>query len=124
METGKRGCIVSDSVRADLPSPQRKSLRMPSEAAPKALRGDEFKGVIGRCIETALAKAQIEKKTAAWEMGYGGNQASLSNWIAGNETPQFAKLWRLGDVFRKELVMALAAEAGVGVVLYMERKVG
>ncbi len=55
-------------------------------------------------------------------MGYGDNQASLSNWIAGNETPQFAKLWLLGDEFRKELVMSLAAEAGVGVVLYMERK--
>ena len=75
----------------------------------------DFKAVIGRAIETALIAAGIEKKAAAYLMGYGDNHASLSNWISGKETPQFARLWQLGDRFRQELVVALAAECSVGV---------
>lgn len=104
----------------------RKALRMRGEADPKPLRTDEFKAVIGRAIETALANAQIEKKAAAYAMGYGDNQASLSNWIRGAETPQFAKLWELGERFQQELVIALASACSVGVevrtVVTLERR--
>lgn len=117
---------MAASVALTLPSPQRKSLRMRGEADPKPLRTDDFTAVIGRAIEIALANAGIEKKAAARTMGYGDNQASLANWISGKETPQFARLWRLGDRFRQELVIALAAECSVGVeirtVVTLERK--
>jgi hypothetical protein len=99
---------------------------MRTEPDPKPLRTDVFKRVIGRAIETALLSAGIEKKAAARSMGYGDNQASLSNWIRGEETPQFAKLWELGDRFRQELVIALAAECELGVkvrtVVELERR--
>lgn len=104
----------------------RKPLRMQGEAHPKPLRSSDFKRLIGRAIETALRASDIEKKTAAREMGYGDNQASLSNWIRGEETPQFAKLWELGDRFRQELVIALAEECQMGVkvrtVVELERR--
>ncbi len=119
---GRRGVVMNSSLRANLPSPQRKSLRMPGETNqrrgetnPKPLRTDDFRRLIGSAIETALRNSAIEKKTAAFDMGYGENQASLSNWIRGEETPQFAKLWVLGDRFRQELVLALAASCSVGV---------
>jgi hypothetical protein len=89
---------------------------------------DEFKRVIGRAIETALSGASLTKQDASHAMGYGTNQAPISNWIAGKETPQFAKLWLLGDRFRQELVIALAAECAVGVevrtVVTLTRKAG
>lgn len=113
-----------------LPSPSlnapRKPLRMRGESVPKPLRNAEFKRLIGRAIETALTASGIEKKVAAHQMGYGDNQASLSNWIRGEETPQFAKLWELGDRFRQELVIALASECAIGVevrtVVTLERR--
>jgi hypothetical protein len=99
---------------------------MRGETHPKPLRTDEFKRVIGRAIEVALTNAGIEKKAAAYLMGYGDNQASLSNWIRGEETPQFAKLWELGARFRQELVIALAAqcdmETEIETVITMKRK--
>ena len=109
-----------------LPTPQRKSLRMRGETDPKPLRMADFRAVIGRAIETALLNAGLEKKSAARTMGYGDNQASLANWISGKETPQFAKLWELGERFQQELVIALAAECAVGVeirtVVTLERR--
>lgn len=102
----------------------RKPLRMRGESLsargethPKPLRTDEFKRLIGRAIESALRNADIQKKAAAETMGYGENMASLSNWISGNETPQFAKLWELGPRFQQQLVIALAREIGMGVTV-------
>jgi hypothetical protein len=120
------GSGMATTVAKALPAAHHKPLRMSGEPDPKALRNADFRRVIGRAIETALAASGMEKKAAARDMGYGDNQASLSNWISGNETPQFAKLWTLGPRFRQELVIALAAECEVGVtvrtVIDLERR--
>lgn len=110
--------MSTHSLRADLPSPQRKSLRMEANVDPKRLRistPEEFKRAIGRAIETALKAADISKKEAAQTMGYGENQSTVTAWITGEETPQFAKLWMLGPRFRQELVIALAGLCDIGV---------
>lgn len=73
---------------------------------------DEFKRRLGLAIEHALEAAGISKQDAAYRMGYGSNQATVTNWIKGLETPQFAKLWTLGERFQRELVIALAELSG------------
>lgn len=78
------------------------------EADHKPLAIDVTTRLIGGAIETALRNAEITKKEASAVMGYGENQAPISNWISGKETPQFAKLWLLGDGFQHALVIALA----------------
>jgi len=93
-----------------------KSLRMEAKADPKPLRKDEFNRVIGVAIEEALRRSGIEKKAASLAMGYAeSGQSTLSAWIAGDETPNFARLWMLGDRFRLELVVSLAKSCAVGV---------
>lgn len=74
----------------------------------KPLAIDQTKRLLGRAIERALMAADMTKQDAAYRMGYGTNQAPISNWISGKETPQFAKLWTLSEVFQRELVIALA----------------
>jgi hypothetical protein len=86
---------------------------------------DDMKRLIGSAIEKALTSADITKQAAAYEMGYGENHAPVSNWIAGKETPQFAKLWTLGAVFQRELVIALAnlcQQVEVRTVVTIERR--
>lgn len=94
---------------------QGETRRAGSETNPKPLRLDEFKSIIGAAIQGALIASKLQHKEAADLMGYGDNLASLSNWIRGEETPQFAKLWMLGPRFRQELVIALAEQCGIGV---------
>lgn len=86
-----------------------------SESDHKPLVKPCFKAVIGGCIEMALAASGITKKEASYVMGYGENQAPLSNWIVGKETPQLAKLWLLGEEFRAQMVIALGRACGAGV---------
>jgi hypothetical protein len=98
-------------------------LTMRGETLRKPLAMDEFKAVIGRAIERALLSAAITKQQAAFAMGYGENQAPVSRWVSGIETPQFAKLWELGPRFRQELVLALAAEcSGLEIETVIRRK--
>lgn len=84
-----------------IPPPQM--LRAKSEADPQLLGKRE----IGRSIEVALDRARLTKQEAAFAMGY-ADSGVMGRWIAGTETPQFAKLWTLGSRFQKELVIALA----------------
>lgn len=114
---------MANSISSPALDRPRKPLRMRGESVqnrlvvdgetiPNPVRSDEFPKLIGRAIERALAASGITNKAAADVMGYGDNLASLSNWTSGKESPQFARLWRLGDRFREELVIALAHEAG------------
>ena len=101
---------------------------MGANVDPKPLRitADEFKRQIGRAIEIAMQAADISKKAAAEAMGYGPNQSTVTAWVTGEETPQFAKLWMLGPEFRQELVIALASLCEMGVtvetVVRLERR--
>lgn len=117
---------MAASLHASTVPTPRKMLTMRGESLRKPLAEDHFKAAIGRAIERALSAADITKQQAAAGMGYGDNQAPVSRWISGSETPQFAKLWTLGDRFRQELVIAMAAECSVGVevrtVITLERK--
>jgi hypothetical protein len=83
----------------------RKVLAVRGETLRKPLADDAM--AIGRVIERALVLAGLSKQDAAFKMGYGTNQAPLSRWIAGIETPQFAKLFALVEL-RAPLVMAFA----------------
>jgi hypothetical protein len=78
-------------------------LRAGGESDPQELG----KRVIGRALETALTRSNLTKQEAAFAMKY-SDSAVIGRWIQGTETPQFAKLWTLGDVFRREFVIALA----------------
>lgn len=87
----------------------RKTLAMGSEALRKkfAESDDAMKRALGRAIERALQIAGMTKGEAAHEMGYGENQAPISRWIAGSETPQFCRLFAV-PALRAPLVLALA----------------
>lgn len=78
-------------------------LRAQGESDPQALG----KRHVGGAIEKALRRAGIEKQAAAFTMGY-TDASVVGRWIAHTETPQFAKLKLLGDVFWCELLFALA----------------
>lgn len=70
-----------------------------------------FKQRIGKAIERALEIAHMTKQDASDRMGYGQNQAPLSNWIAGRERPHLDKLFAI-DGLRQPLVLALSEMAG------------
>lgn len=97
---GKHDTAVLDAI-------PRKTLSMGSEAIRKPLADEEIRRAIGRAIERAVAMAGLTKQQAAAEMGYGENQAPLSRWISGTETPQFSKLWSVPQL-RSCIVIALA----------------
>lgn len=107
---GVVGSSMAENLTARLDSIPRKSLAMRHED-PHTLRkkfaDDEWKLVIGGAIERALELAGMQKGQAAFEMGYGENQAPLSRWIAGTESPQFARLWSV-PALRGPIVLALA----------------
>lgn len=99
------------TVAKCLPDVPRKmlsaGLRPDANADRKPLTEHAFRAVIGGAIECALLGSRITKQEASHRMGY-DNQASISKWISGVETPQFAKLWAIGPDFRAHLVIALA----------------
>lgn len=77
------------------------------------------KVVIGRAIERALERSGLTNKEAAYAMGY-TDSGVIGRWVSGTETPQVAKLWTLGPVFRQEFVIALAQQAdGVEVTTHV-----
>jgi transcriptional regulator with XRE-family HTH domain len=86
----------------------RKMLALRGEALRKPLADDEMRRLIGGAIEWALSYAGLTKQQAADRMGYGSNQAPISRWISGLETPQLAKLWTLGDEFQNGLLIAMS----------------
>lgn len=100
-------------LTAQLDAIKRKPLAMRGEGLARRGEGDrkpladpDLPRLIGRAIERALKLANLEKKDAAWRMGY-EDQSALSRWIAGVETPQFAKLFGILEL-RGPLVVALA----------------
>lgn len=100
---------MSHSLRADLPSPQRKSV------ARATLRGEtprkEFAGIrIGAVIERAIHLSGMTKQQAAGEMGY-ADPSALSRWIAGTDDVQFERMWAVLTL-RAGLLAALAESAG------------
>jgi hypothetical protein len=100
------------SVRDRLADVHPRMLRVKGEVDPQELGRRD----IGRAIDAALDRARLTKQEAAYAMGY-SDSAVMGRWIAGTETPQFAKLWTIGERFRAELVIALAEQvAGVDVV--------
>lgn len=88
----------------------RKPLGMRADSLRKPLADPELARVIGAAIDRALSHAQVTKQEASYQMGY-SDQSAISRWIAGVETPQFAKLWTLGRNFQRGLVIALAEAA-------------
>jgi hypothetical protein len=99
--------MAREHLAAQLDGIQRKSIAMGGESLRKkfAATDDDWNRVIGRVIERALELAGMQKGEAAAEMGYGTNQAPLSRWIAGVETAQFQKLWRV-ERLRTPIVLA------------------
>lgn len=101
---------MAPTIKAQLSDVHPQMLRAEHEGAPQ-LSG---KHAIGLAIERALGRANFTKQEAAFRMGY-TDSGVIGRWIAGTETPQFAKLWTLGDAFRRELVIAQAEVAGIGI---------
>jgi hypothetical protein len=94
---------MSSTLQNALDAVHPQMLRVQGEVVPQELGKRE----IGAAIEKALDRASLTKKEAAFEMGY-ADSGVIGRWITGTETPQFWKLWGLGDRFRQELVIALA----------------
>jgi hypothetical protein len=105
---------MRNSVTQRLPDAPRKNLAarmLLGESAHKPLANhpdDLARRVIGAVIDAALRGAGITKQEASHAMGYGQNQAPISNWISGKENPQLSRLWNIGREFRTHLVMGLA----------------
>lgn len=74
---------------------------------------------MGRSIELALSRIPCTKLQASQRMGYGENQAPISNWITGKEHPQFDKL-RMIVGFDEEFIPAYAEVTGCAAI---ERRV-
>jgi len=111
------------TIAKQLPAVHPRMLRAKGETDPQELGGrekGEEKRQIGRAIETALDRTRMTKQEAAFAMGY-TDSGVMGRWINGTETPQFAKLWTLGERFRQELVIALAEQAGMSVVTTITR---
>lgn len=104
----------STGVLDELP---RKMLAAGSVSVAKADRkplAEEWQVLLGQAIECALRRARITKQDAAYRMGYGTNQAPLSRWISGAETPQFAKLFSIPEL-RMPLCVELAELSGAAI---------
>lgn len=97
-----------------LPDPLRKMLTMRGESLRKPVADPQVARVLGQAIERALERAGLTKQDAAFRMGY-EDQSALSRWISGVESPQVARLWTLGELFQRSLVLELAATCHVGV---------
>lgn len=95
-----------DHLTAQLDAITRKPVAMRGEPDRKPLAEDLARAV-GAAIEQAIKLARLEKKDVAFQMGY-ADQSALARWIAGVETPQFAKLFAIRSL-RGPLVIALAA---------------
>ena len=93
---------------AQLDAIQRKpvAMRQPRGEADRKPLAEDLKRAIGNAIEDAIKAARLEKKDVADRMGY-SDQSALARWIAGAETPQFAKLFLVVEL-RAHLVIALA----------------
>ncbi len=105
---------MADTMRDRLDGVHPQMLRAPvarGEADPQQM-GEEFKQAIGRAVECALDRSGIGKKEAAFAMGY-TDAAVIGRWVSGLETPQFGRLWTLGEKFQAEFVIALAALASL-----------
>lgn len=98
---------MTRSVADQLNDVHPRMLRAKGEGDPQELGKQQ----IGRAIESALDRARLTKQAAAYAMGY-SDSGVMGRWISGTETPQFARLWTLGERFRQELVAALAEAAG------------
>jgi hypothetical protein len=97
-----------DTARLDALPRKTLAMSLPGDdTGRKHLADDHWKHAIGRAIERALELAGLQKGQAAAAMGYGENQAPISRWIAGAESPQFARLWSVPEL-RGPLVIALA----------------
>jgi vacuolar-type H+-ATPase subunit D/Vma8 len=100
-----------EQLTAQLDGVKRQSLTMKlrtGESDPQRLVED-LKRAIGRAIEDAIKAAKLEKKDVAARMGY-TDQSVVGRWIAGVETPQFAKLFLIVEL-RTPLLIALFALA-------------
>lgn len=98
---------MGDRNTAVLDTLQRKALTMRGESLRKPLAEDGMRRVIGGAIERALHLAGLTKQEVSYAMGYGENQSPISRWIAGTETPQFAKLFAVARL-KPALLVALA----------------
>lgn len=75
----------------------------------KSVENRDFRAEIGRAIERAASLAGMSKKEVAALVGC--EPAQLSRWIAGTETPQFARLFAI-EALREPLCVALAQMSG------------
>lgn len=75
---------------------------------------EDLKRALGRAIERGILLAGLTKQSVSFDMGY-EDASTLSRWIAGTETPQFARLFMVARL-RAPLVVALAELSGDAVV--------
>jgi hypothetical protein len=70
----------------------------------------ECRRQIGAAVEQAIKSVGSSVKEVASQLGY-KDHSTVSRWISGAETANFAKLWEIVDL-RCELVLALAHRCG------------
>jgi hypothetical protein len=75
---------------------------------------EDFKQLIGRAIERGIVLAGMTKQEVSYAMGY-PDASALSRWIAGTETPQFARLF-IVEALQAPLCVALSEIAKDAVV--------
>ncbi len=98
---------MSHSLRADLPSPQRKAF------ARASLRGETDRNFLadanlGPVIERIAQLEGLNHDQLARMIGY-PTSSSVSRWIAGVEGVVFARLWAVQSL-RQSIVLALAED--------------
>jgi hypothetical protein len=96
-----------DTARLD--GIKRKAVAMTGEGLRKPL-AEDLRQPMGAAIERAIDLARLTKQDVAFQMGY-ADASALARWIAGVETPQFAKLFSVPGL-RGPLVVALAELSG------------
>lgn len=112
---------MSKSITHAAVAPHRISLeRVRSEMAKADLNRVEtrdYRADVGRAIQRAVLLAGMSQKEVAADIGC--DVAQLSRWIAGTETPQFARLFAL-EKLREPLCVTLAQMSGAVVRVRIE----
>lgn len=100
--------------RAKLDGVHPEMVRVEAKEDP-ARRGEEALRALGQALEWALEQARVEKKEAAYAMGY-THHGVISEWIAGRERIQLDKLKaHLPRVYVELLFALLEMESNVEV---------
>lgn len=103
---------MSNSLRAELPSPQRKNIAratLRGEAPSKFLGSGRIRRILERCFELS----HLTKDQAAREMNY-ADASTVSKWLSEEVPVNFERLLSC-ERLRPGLVAAIAEDAGQSV---------